>query len=378
MDDENLLQKLISIVLPLSILIPITCFIPDNIGLIISAIASVAVSPVIDKKISEYHKKQDKMHIKEQHYLQQLKIGLAEMDKKGTRINNMTPFFTDMISKKSEEHKIILDDCDIQNINQFLYMINANYYELIVNSYKVNTDRFKTREDVLREILESILRNMETRENYSFDDTNVPEVLATCLFIKEEVKKEIISEFKNSKVPSVLGKSRYIIERKDIKIENIEKEYDKKYSEVNKDDLSFDIYEKDSYKIVIDKISEMDHYKELGNVDNLTWNIDALMDICISIIDKYNSDMERNIDKYSIARFAVRLILITTSYALVNKKTYIGYKEIINAFTKIPNIPIELQMNIANFLTEKYESKMNEKQEQKILVFNRNYKINQN
>lgn len=378
MDEEKLLQKLISIVLPLSILIPITCFIPHNIGLIISAIASVAVSPVIDKKISEYHKKQDKMHIKEQHYLQQLKIGLAEMDKKGTRINNMTPFFTDMISKKSEEHKIILDDCDIQNINQFLYMINANYYELIVSSYKVNTDRFKTREDVLREILESILRNMETRENYSFDDTNVPEVLATCLFIKEEVKKEIISEFKNSKVPSVLGKSRYIIERKDIKIENIEKEYDKKYSEVNKDDLSFDIYEKDSYKIVIDKISEMDHYKELGNVDNLTWNIDALMDICISIIDKYNSDMERNIDKYSIARFAVRLILITTSYALVNKKTYIGYKEIINAFAKIPNIPIELQMNIANFLTEKYESKMNEKQEQKILVFNRNYKINQN
>ena len=377
MEEERFLQKLISVVLPLSVFIPLTCFIPNNIGLIISAIITTITAPIIDKNITKYHKKQDKQHIKEQHYLQQLKIGLQEMDKKGIRINSMTPFFTSMITKKLEEHKIILDEDNIQNINQFLYMVNSNYYEEIINSYKINTERFKTREDVLREILESILRTMEIKENYTFNDNNLKEVLDLCLFIKKEVQEEMIYEFKNAKVTGVLGKERYIIERKDIKVENIEKEYHEKYTEINKDNLSFDIYEKFSYEVAIDKISEIDHYKQYGNIKNLNWNVDALMDICIDIIDKYNNEMERNIDKYSIATFAVRLILTTATYSLVNKKTNVSYKEIINAFGKMTNIPLDLQMKISNYLSEKYESKINEKQEQKILVFNPNYKVNQ-
>lgn len=354
MREGKFLQKILAVLLPLRNLLP------HNIGL----------------KIASYYKKQNIQSIKEQHYIQQLKIGLQEIDKKGTRINSMTPFFTNMITKQLNNHKIILDEDNIQNINQFLYMVNSNYYKQIQNSYKVNQERLKTREDVLREILESIIRNMEIKENYTFNDKSVKEVLDSCLFIREEVRNQMIEEFSNAKVQSILGKERYIIERKDIKVENIEKEYEEKYKEINKDDLSFDIYEKDSYSVAIEKIKEIDHYKKLGNTNNLNWDIEALMDICINIIDNYNNEMERDIDKYSIAIFAVRLILTTTSYALVNKKYNISYKEIINSFSKMTSIPINLQMKITKFLEEKYDSIIKEKEKQKILVLNN--KLNQN
>ena len=375
--NDKILQKIVSVSLPLSVLLTVSCFIPTIAGIIITILGTGISAPIIDKKLTQFKDKQDKNKIKEQHYIQQLKISLAEMDKKGTRVNRMTPFFTDMILSKCNEHRINISEDTLQNINQFLYMINANYYDDILDSFKVNNQRLQTREEVLREVCDAILRHMEVIEDYAFDDTDTEEVLISCLFIKDELKEEMIKEFENSKVPGVLGSYRYIIERKDIKKGNIEKDYIKKYSEVNKEDVSFDIYEKESYVAAITKITEMPHYQKLGNINAISWDIDALMDICIRLVQKYNSELEREMLNYSIAKFAVKIMLASASYALINKTGTISYKEINNAFKKIPNIPNELFNEMTKYLDNLSAMKQKEKPNQKIIIFNPNYLKNQ-
>ena len=374
---ETLMQKVVSVSLPLSILLTFSVFLPTTAAVVVVLTGTALAAPILDRQFTKLKDKEDKNKIREQHYIQQVKISLAEMDKKGTRVNRMTPFFNDMIMAKCREKKINIDEDTLQNINQFLYMVNSNYYERILDSFKVNNERLRTREDVLREICDAILRHMEMIEDYAFDDTDVKEVLDICLFIKDDVKVDMIEEFENSKVPGVLGTYRYIIERKDVKSESIEKDYTKNYDEVNKDDVSFDIYEKESYIAAVSKITEMPHYQKLGNVNALSWDIDALMDIVTNLIHKYNSELERNIEDYSIARFTVKLMLVTTSYALVNKKGTVSYKVITEAFKKLPNIPNELFMDMSKYLDKLCAEKALQRPNQKIIIFNPNYLKNQ-
>ena len=374
---ETLMQKVVSVSLPLSVLLTFSVFLPTTAAVVVVLTGTALAAPILDRQFTKLKDKEDKNKIREQHYIQQVKISLAEMDKKGTRVNRMTPFFNDMIMAKCREKKINIDEDTLQNINQFLYMVNSNYYERILDSFKVNNERLRTREDVLREICDAILRYMEMIEDYAFDDTDVLEVLDICLFIKNDVKVDMIEEFENSKVPGVLGTYRYIIERKDVKSESIEKDYTKNYDEVNKDDVSFDIYEKESYIAAVSKITEMPHYQKLGNVNALSWDIDALMDIVTNLIHKYNSELERNIEDYSIARFTVKLMLVTTSYALVNKKGTVSYKVITEAFKKLPNIPNELFMDMSKYLDKLCAEKALQRPNQKIIIFNPNYLKNQ-
>ena len=374
---ETFMQKVVSVSLPLSILLTFSVILPTTAAVVVVLAGTALAAPILDRQFTKLKDKEDKNKIREQHYIQQVKISLAEMDKKGTRVNRMTPFFNDMIMAKCREKKINIDEDTLQNINQFLYMVNSNYYERILDSFKVNNERLRTREDVLREMCDAILRHMEVIEDYAFDDTDVPEVLDTCLFIKDDVKEDMIEEFENSKVPGVLGTYRYIIERKDVKNESIERDYTKNYDEVNKEDVSFDIYEKESYIAAVSKITDMPHYQKLGNVNALSWDIDALMDIVTNLIHKYNSELERNIPDYSIARFAVKLMLVTTSYALVNKKGTVSYKVITEAFKKLPNIPSELFLDMSKYLDKLCAEKALQRPNQKIIIFNPNYLKNQ-
>ena len=374
---ETFMQKVVSVSLPLSILLTFSVILPTTAAVVVVLAGTALAAPILDRQFTKLKDKEDKNKIREQHYIQQVKISLAELDKKGTRVNRMTPFFNDMIMAKCREKKINIDEDTLQNINQFLYMVNSNYYERILDSFKVNNERLRTREDVLREMCDAILRHMEVIEDYAFDDTDVPEVLDTCLFIKDDVKEDMIEEFENSKVPGVLGTYRYIIERKDVKNESIERDYTKNYDEVNKEDVSFDIYEKESYIAAVSKITEMPHYQKLGNVNALSWDIDALMDVVTNLIHKYNSELERNIPDYSIARFAVKLMLVTTSYALVNKKGTVSYKVITEAFKKLPNIPSELFLDMSKYLDKLCAEKALQRPNQKIIIFNPNYLKNQ-
>ena len=374
---ETFMQKVVSVSLPLSILLTFSVILPTTAAVVVVLAGTALAAPILDRQFTKLKDKEDKNKIREQHYIQQVKISLAEMDKKGTRVNRMTPFFNDMIMAKCREKKINIDEDTLQNINQFLYMLNSNYYERILDSFKVNNERLRTREDVLREMCDAILRHMEVIEDYAFDDTDVPEVLDTCLFIKDDVKEDMIEEFENSKVPGVLGTYRYIIERKDVKSESIESDYTKNYDEVNKEDVSFDIYEKESYIAAVSKITEMPHYQKLGNVNALSWDIDALMDVVTNLIHKYNSELERNIPDYSIARFTVKLMLVTTSYALVNKKGTVSYKVITEAFKKLPNIPSELFLDMSKYLDKLCAEKALQRPNQKIIIFNPNYLKNQ-
>ena len=117
---DTLLQKIVSVSLPLSILLTFSVMLPTTVAVIVTLVGTSVAAPLLDRKFTEIKNREDKNKIREQHYIQQLKISLAEMDKKGTRVNRMTPFFNNMIMAKCNEKKIIIDEDTLQNINQFL------------------------------------------------------------------------------------------------------------------------------------------------------------------------------------------------------------------------------------------------------------------
>ena len=68
--NDKILQKIVSVSLPLSVLLTVSCFIPTIAGIIITILGTGISAPIIDKKLTQFKDKQDKNKIKEQHYIQ--------------------------------------------------------------------------------------------------------------------------------------------------------------------------------------------------------------------------------------------------------------------------------------------------------------------
>ena len=132
---ETLMQKVVSVSLPLSILLTFSVILPTTAAVVVVLAGTALAAPILDRQFTKLKDKEDKNKIREQHYIQQVKISLAEMDKKGTRVNRMTPFFNDMIMAKCREKKINIDEDTLQNIYHFLYLVNSNYFERILDSF---------------------------------------------------------------------------------------------------------------------------------------------------------------------------------------------------------------------------------------------------
>lgn len=355
---QKFYNKLLSFVIPFTCISPFTMFIPNHLlQLAIMFGTSIISAPFIYKGINKIQNKQNETLRKDRVYLKQTLNGLRELDDKGKRLEHNTVMFYNYIKEAEENNNYKVES--IETINQFLYLINLNYYEKIA---KTNNDkaRIVTREELIREISDAIIRYMQMNNKKEIDEKDIKTILNMCLFINKKTKEEIVKEFINSKLKRG-NYTIYVVEE--------DKTVKSKKQEFN---LSFDMYEKEEYKKIIEHLKTNKTLIEYGNPDSIEYDVDALQDIIMKLIEKYNNKFERKIEDYSIRALVIMIIMNSYVYALVNNKNKISYKEIIKSISNASFIPLELLLEVNKYLTSEYKEKLESietKKNQKIIVF---------
>lgn len=262
-------------------------------------------------------------------------------------ITGMTSSFMPEILEVFEENNPDLPKDDIMAINQFLYLINCNYFDELSDIIP-ELDR----EDFIREIITKIsLYLSNTTLNY-FDENIAEEVLKYCANIPVEMKKKITLEFKKSKVKNGT-KSTYKIIRND--------GYDEDATGYNSEPKSigswFNKDDDKAYQILISAYSKDDYwYNEgFGDPSKLDWDIEFLKAVVTTIIKNHRSELRRQDPDYSNYSLVCDYIFNAMEYALENGKTQVGQQELIDTFKGWEYLTLGIKLDTLNTIYDRYD-----------------------
>lgn len=302
-------------------------------------------------------KKRENREIKEKSHLSQIFLMNAQLLEPDYQITSMQTIFFNEIEKGFNDANITpeqISGFEPININQFLYLINSNYYEKI----KGNNPNF-SREKLINLLVAQIMSYYKDKEKVIFNETIAKEILANCFFINDSLKKDIYKEFKKSKIR--LGKEKnYAIVRKDI--EPTLKAYSEKSKEErNKKVSMFDIHNLGWYQQLINFVVTDESMKEYyGNCESLKWDVEFLQKVITLTATKHRERLIEKDENYTNFHLAGTLIEKAASYAMVNKREKVGKEEIINAFKAWTYVPFDIQMDVLDdiFLLEELDYDM--------------------
>lgn len=306
---------------------------------------TILLSPCIYFGMNALKKKSQDRNLRDMHHTAQLFLMMKEAHSADHNVTKTSTIFLHELHQEQKKINVEIDDNEQMNINQFLYLINANYYDEIAKKFPD-----LNREEVIRRLITLILLHLEHNNKKTFDEKDAKEVLDRCLFIKQELKEEIYKEFKKSKVK--FGKQKfYEIIRKDTtaSIESYQKlrETDEKNQAPD-----FDIEDLNQVYSLIGCYANNEDMQELGNTF-LDWDYDFLRKILVLISTKYRQELVKEYgQEYNNLNLAGTFIYNALSYAVVNNREMVGYKEMINCFKGWNYIPFNLQLDILDDLFE--------------------------
>ena len=306
---------------------------------------TILLSPCIYFGMNALKKKSQDRNLRDMHHTAQLFLMMKEAHSADHNVTKTSTVFLHELHQEQKKINVEIDDNEQMNINQFLYLINANYYDEIAKKFPD-----LNREEVIRRLITLILLHLEHNNKKTFDEKDAKEVLDKCLFIKQELKEEIYKEFKKSKVK--FGKQKfYEIIRKDTtaSIESYQKlrETDEKNQAPD-----FDIEDLNQVYSLIGCYANNEDMQELGNTF-LDWDYDFLRKILVLISTKYRQELVKEYgQEYNNLNLAGTFIYNALSYAVVNNREMVGYKEMINCFKGWNYIPFNLQLDILDDLFE--------------------------
>ena len=306
---------------------------------------TILLSPCIYFGMNALKKKSQDRINRDMHHSAQLFLMMKEAHSADHNVTKTSTIFLHELHQEQKKINIEIDDNEQMNINQFLYLINANYYDEIAKKFPD-----LNREEVIRRLITLILLHLEHNNKKTFDEKDAKEVLDRCIFIKQELKEEIYKEFKKSKVK--FGKQKfYEIIRKDTtaSIESYQKlrETDEKNQAPD-----FDIEDLNQVYSLIGCYANNEDMQELGNTF-LDWDYDFLRKILVLISTKYRQELVKEYgQEYNNLNLAGTFIYNALSYAVVNNREMVGYKEMINCFKGWNYIPFNLQLDILDDLFE--------------------------
>lgn len=310
---------------------------PYNIAFLTGG--TVLTSPFMYLGMKKLKNKLDDRVNRDMHFAGQICVMLQDAKEKDRHIGNMTSLFLDEILEVFEKDNKDFKEDDLMKINQFIYLVNCNYYE------KINTLRpTLTRENLVQRLVKAISVYLNEQHQSTFDDKDVPNILKRCFFIPEDLQAEISKEFKQSKV-KILSKTDYAIIRNDTKGDA--SEYMAKKEEETKDlYLDFDLNDIMSYRGLIDSIEKSEKFMdmELGDPRTLTWDFEFLM-TTMQTIGNGQRERLQQINGYSNFWMVFDFIYEATTYALVNNRTQVGRKEILSTFKYWDYIPFDIQLD---------------------------------
>lgn len=347
----------------------------DNNNLLAMTGATILLTPPIYFGLKKIKETIEERVNRDMHQAGQLVLMFKEVPNRDRKIESMTSLFLDEIFNKFEAENIIFPEDQIMNINQFLYLINANYYERIEEKNKDIT-----RDELIDKIVTAVSIYLIDSEKETFDETDAIRVLFYCPFIEESLKNEIAKEFKKSKV-MVAGKPIYEIVRNDI-IASID-EYKRKHeAEENGMYRGFDINESSDYQELIMSYALDPYYLEKGYRDprDVDWDLGFFKKVVQLIVRDHREELLKTNSYYSNYNLASSLVSNTLMYALVNNKDIVDQDVVINSFKTWEYIPFQTKLSVLDTLfTEedidfskhpfKISQKKKEKPIQKIIEF---------
>lgn len=312
--------------------------------------STVLMSPIIYYGADKLKKRLDKKTESDIHHAAQLGIMLRESFEKDRIINRMTSCFFNEIEAELIAKNIPITENLIYSINQFLYLINCNYYEKITP----NKESFD-REDLMNHVLSQISFYLVENNLTSFNPEIAQKVLETDFLVKPELKKEIYEEFTSSRVTSK-DYDGYHIKRNDT-VADIYCYQILKNQEVGDKYMGFDIDDGNDYYNIIKSLEQSKYFLEndLGDPRNLDWDIDFLRTIIKTIIRDHRQELKKTIPDFQAISLASSFIYNAMVYATVNNREQVHQEELINTFKNWTYLPFFTRKEIVDTLFEEQE-----------------------
>ena len=289
-----------------------------------------------DKKIRELHNIGRAATIK------------REKDEFDRKITSMTASFKKEIETHFKEENITVSETTLKNIDAFLYLVNSNYYDDIKLTNKSIRRKF-----LIQQLLFQISNYLKVTDSSSFDEESVKEVLSTSIFIPNEIKKAIISEFKDSKVKHN-NKTFYHIKRKDIQIGK--DSYLEEYNRANSNRIIEWKYDNEyNYITLIEALEVSEEFQELqiGSAKDLCWDLPFIQAMNIFIHDNYQDDLLRMYEEYSNFGLMGQFLFYTMAYAVEEEFSEVTSDVVLASFAEWPLLPFNLKLQIIDDFFEK-------------------------
>lgn len=277
--------------------------------------------------ITHFKQKSDRALAASLQEVNQLAKGLTEIEEFDHKIDKNSVCFYHEIASKTELANLSTDI--INNINQFLFMINSNYYELITKNFSS-----LRRDELVDKILNQIINVVMENEIGEFTTVEAKKVLDSCFFIEEKLKKAIIKEFKESEFKIDGHKSYHILsENFDLSKsddENIQELDERMYSDEHFL-RTFDVNDISWYEKMLKYGSEANN-NTYGNYYDVEWDLEALRDIMSFMLSNFRWKFIDAKGDYYNSEVVISFIHNVFVYAKVNNRDKVGINEIIQTF----------------------------------------------
>ena len=318
----------------------------NDLGIITGG--TILLSPCVYFGMNYLKEKAKDSQLRDMHHTSQLFLMMTEANSVDHNVTKSSTLFLHELHQEMNNYDAKIDDNEQMNINQFLYLINANYYDEIIKTFPM-----LNREEIVRRLIIVILNHLTDNNKTTFDENDAKEVLGKTIFIRQELKEQIYKEFKKSKVK--FGKNKfYEIIRNDTDSSPAAYEELRRQDEMNQAP-NFDIEDLNQIYSLIGCYVNNEMMQELGNT-MLDWDYDFLRRLLVLISTKYRRQLiDEHGTRHNNLNLTSSFIYNALSYAVVNEREMVGYKEMINAFKNWDYIPFNLQLEILDDLFEQEE-----------------------
>lgn len=318
----------------------------NDLGIITGG--TILLSPCVYFGMNYLKEKAKDRQLRDMHHTSQLFLMMTEANSVDHNVTKSSTLFLHELHQEMNNYDAKIDDNEQMNINQFLYLINANYYDEIIKTFPM-----LNREEIVRRLIIVILNHLTDNNKTTFDENDAKEVLGKTIFIRQELKEQIYKEFKKSKVK--FGKNKfYEIIRNDTDSSPAAYEELRRQDEMNQAP-NFDIEDLNQIYSLIGCYVNNEMMQELGNT-MLDWDYDFLRRLLVLISTKYRRQLiDEHGTRHNNLNLTSSFIYNALSYAVVNEREMVGYKEMIKAFKNWDYIPFNLQLEILDDLFEQEE-----------------------
>ena len=248
-------------------------------------------------------------------------------------------------------------------IHYIKILLTMNYLDMISYTLKLIGDgKVKVatyccfsliRESLVDILLFQVVSQLKSKDNKTFGADDTRDLLDSCYFVPDDLKEDMIKEFYDSRTKISKGKYEYRIIRKDldeVSFEYVEEKQDQIYNK----SYNFNIENINDYLLIYHGlIAQEEYFSQFGNLNNLNINLEEVKEIMIIISSRFKRELIENDPEYRnvdlVGSYMSNLII----YSLVNNKSSVGIREMLNTFKEWDYVPFNLKLDMIDEIYSK-------------------------